>query len=735
MERQQSRMSKNSSGVIRSAMRRTLPVCLAALLVIAPMTEAAAQTGKFLRAWGSTGQNLSVPSGIATDAAGNLYIADTFNNRIQKRNSAGGLLQSWGSTGNGDGQFNLAASGDIRFARLVEVVLAGVAVNQTSGNVYVADTSNHRVQRFSSAGVFLGKWGTKGNGNGQFDIPQGIAIDPVNGDVYVGDRGNNRVQKFSATGTFLATFGTPWGGGQAKGGEFFEAIGVAVDAARDVYVVDYHNHRIQKFDSNGNFLLTWGFGVLSSTPAFEICTVAANCQRGLQGNDDGRLQFPTDVTINSAGKVVVADWSNTRVQTFEPTGAWLAKSASFGFTAGPSGVAADGLGNLYVTDGSVRPYAGGDRAVKLNDTTLVETLSIDPVLGGDGEFRKPDGVAADTLGNVFVVDTQNSRVQKFNSSGDFLLKWGAAGSGDGLFTSPNAIATDPAGNVYVTDLWGVQKFDGGGAFQARWPNTATKNGIAADATHFYLSNWDTQQVEKRNNTTGVLDLQWGAPGADAGQLNAPWGLALDPATSDILVAERSNRRVSRFSNTGTFVRAFGWGVATGASQLEVCTATCQAGSSADGDGQFDQPKGIAVDTTGNIFVSEYRGSPTLQDNNRVQKFTGTGAFLGKWGGAFGTATGQFMGPAALSVDTAGDVYVVDRNDNRIQTFGSACPATLVIANQAFFGSQTRQAAASVTLGPALVISGSNVTLRAPTLSLENGAEIGGTFTAENTTSC
>ena len=119
----------------------------------------------------------------------------------------------------------------------------------------------------------------------------------------------------------------------------------------------------------------------------------------------------------------------------------------------------------------------------------------------------------------------------------------------------------------------------------------------------------------------------------------------------------------------------------------------------------------------------------------MQKFSGAGAFLGKWGGAFGTAVGQFMGPQALSVDAAGDVYVVDRSNNRIQAFGATCTANLVISNQTLAGAQHRQASTTATFGPNLNVNGTNVIVNAPTVAFGDSVQLGGTFAAGNTTTC
>ncbi|MEN6343108.1 MAG: PKD domain-containing protein, partial [Methanospirillum sp.] len=156
-----------------------------------------APTGELLREWGSSDDipiidtitndgHMNNPLGIALDTAGNVYIADTENNRIQKFTSTGTFIAKWGAnggngtTGSGDGEF----SGP-----------SGITVDR-HGDIYVADTGNHRIQKFRPDGTFVAKWGTHGSGNGQFDHPDDVDVDPA-GNVYVADVWNNRVQKFA----------------------------------------------------------------------------------------------------------------------------------------------------------------------------------------------------------------------------------------------------------------------------------------------------------------------------------------------------------------------------------------------------------------------------------------------------------------------------------------------------------------------------------------------------------
>src|SRR6266404_1231385 len=195
----------------------------------------------FVLAWGvrtgSGNGELISPWGVATDGSGNVYVADTGNSRIQKFDATGTFLAAWGSSSP-----------------------TGVATDG-SGNIYVADGSNNRIQKFDATGNLLTAWGTYGSGNGQFYSPAGVATD-ASGNVYVVDTGNYRIQKFDATGTFLSRWGT-YGSGN---GQFIDPIGVATDRGGNVYVTDGNygnnhtqgNNRIQKFDATGTFLTAWG---------------------------------------------------------------------------------------------------------------------------------------------------------------------------------------------------------------------------------------------------------------------------------------------------------------------------------------------------------------------------------------------------------------------------------------------------------------------------------------------
>jgi DNA-binding beta-propeller fold protein YncE len=232
--------------------------------------------------WGTEGSasgQFKRPQGIAVDSAGNVYVADTNNNRIQKFNSAGGIIATWGNSGAGSGQFSIPAA---------------IALDSV-GNIYVAESGNNRVQKFNSMGGYISQWGTLGSGYGQFIHPHGIAIDS-SGNVYVTDYGNDRVQKFNSNGEFISLLGT---GARGSGnGQFLMPFGVAIDPSGNFYTIEIGNQRVQRFDSGGNYVDRWG----------------------TRGSGSDQFEDPMGIATDSFGNVYVTDSGNNRVQKFSCVG-------------------------------------------------------------------------------------------------------------------------------------------------------------------------------------------------------------------------------------------------------------------------------------------------------------------------------------------------------------------------------------------------------------------------------
>jgi DNA-binding beta-propeller fold protein YncE len=336
-------------------------------------------TGGWRTMWGSLGTGtgqFAYPFGVATDASGNLYVADTFNNRVQKFSAAGAgpptepaqpFALTWGSFGTGNGQFNAPV---------------GVATDP-SGNVYVSDSHNYRVEEFNGAGTYLTQWGTYGSGTGQFIEMSNLAVDGA-GNVYVLDSSiAPRVEKFSSTGAFL----TQWSGSGGAAGLFAYPRGIAVDASGNVYVADTGNRRIQKFTSAGAPLAQWGSA----------------------GSGNGQFLQPQCVAVDAAGNVYVSDVQANRIQKFTSSGAYVTQWGSTGSGDGqfisPSGIAVDAAGKVYVTDATARVQKFSGTGAYLSQWGSPGSAA--------GRFNNPQGIAVDAAGNVFVADYANHRIQKF----------------------------------------------------------------------------------------------------------------------------------------------------------------------------------------------------------------------------------------------------------------------------------------------------------------------------------
>lgn len=242
---------------------------------------------KYLSKWGSLGKGkgqLDHPAGIAVNpTTGEVFIADINNNRIQKFSSDGKFLSTFGSLGKDDGK--LDGAGD-------------VAIDPQSNMIYVSDIGNNRIQIFNSDGQFVSTFGSLGAAEGQLNHPGNMAIDSDNKILYVADTGNSRIQTFTLDGQLISS----WGTFGSDRGQFNRPAGMAIDKAGTVYVLDTKNNRIQTFDSQGNFISTWG--------SF--------------GTKEGMFSRPTDILVDEGRKIVfVADTENSRIEAFSTDGNFL----------------------------------------------------------------------------------------------------------------------------------------------------------------------------------------------------------------------------------------------------------------------------------------------------------------------------------------------------------------------------------------------------------------------------
>jgi predicted membrane-bound mannosyltransferase/DNA-binding beta-propeller fold protein YncE len=268
---------------------------------------------------------LNAPRSLAFAPDGSLYVADSRNHRILHLDTQGRVLDEWGSFADGvslpanPGTFNEPW---------------GVAVG-SDGSVYVADTWNHRIQKFNSSGKFITMWGVFGQGDTpeSFYGPRGVAVD-AKGRVYVADTGNKRIVVFDSDGHFITQIGSAG----MDAGQFDEPVGVTVDGDGRVYVADTWNQRVQTF-----------------LPASDSTSFIPEKQWDVYGWFGESLDNKPFIAVNKEKHVFITDPEGFRVMEFSDQGVLLRVWGDFGDTpAGfglASGIAIDQAGNVWVTDG------------------------------------------------------------------------------------------------------------------------------------------------------------------------------------------------------------------------------------------------------------------------------------------------------------------------------------------------------------------------------------------------
>jgi len=220
------------------------------------------------------------PYGVTINSTGNIFVSDIDNNRIQIFDFEGNFLSTFGSEGNENGQFNYPR---------------GITGN-SKGDILVCDESNHRIQIFDFEGKFVSAFGSKGKGNGQFSYPEGICVD-FNDNIYICEYGNNRIQILDSEGNFLLAFGSQGN----ENSQFNGPAGITINSKGNIIVSDYGNSRIQIFDSQGKFISTFGS----------------------EGNGNDQFHNPYGICVDKNDNIIVCDFGNNRVQIFNSNGEYV----------------------------------------------------------------------------------------------------------------------------------------------------------------------------------------------------------------------------------------------------------------------------------------------------------------------------------------------------------------------------------------------------------------------------
>jgi uncharacterized protein (TIGR03437 family) len=585
---------------------------------------------------------LNSPQGVALDSNGNLYIADSLNNRVRMVDTNGII-----TTFAGDGTISVPGFwGDTGPATSAQIHLPVAIAVDSSNNVYIAVSADNTIRRVTTDGIiniFAGA-GYKGfyGDTAQAAVagitsPQDVTIGPK-GVVLIADTGNGCIRQVATDGTITTVSGNGSiglaGDGVATSLPMLSPFGVTSDSSGNIYVAEFGTNRIRKIDTSGN-----------------ITTAIGDGTQGFAG-DGGpankvEMSLPTGVQIDSSGNLYFSDSLNNRIRrlaggnvnTYAGNGG-VSRSGDGGAATSaqiysPLGVAADSTGNLYIADtlnnvvrrvdskGIITTFAGNGSAGS----------------GGDGgaatsaQLNAPQGLAVDSAGNLYIADTQNHRVRKVTASTiSTVAGSGTAGFGgdngpavSAQLNLPFGVALDAAGNLYIAEF---------GNNTVRKVNTAGTISTVAG-----------------NNVSGYAG-DGGA--ATSAQLNGPKSVALDPA-GNLYIADTGNNRVRQVAPNGNITTFAGNG---------------NAGFAGDGgpalNAQAGNPTALATDSVGNLFIAD--GSA------RIRKVFLTGVINTIAGGSArgyagdgGPSLGALLnGPAALAVNTAGAVFIADSLNNAVR---------------------------------------------------------------------
>lgn len=535
---------------------------------------------------------LSSPYGLALDVAGNVYVAEAGNNTVIKMPAGGGTQVVLGSGFNAPEGVAVDAAGDVFVAdqgnnAIKEIPLgggatvtlgsgfsapAGVAVD-AAGNVYVADQGNNVIKEIPVGG---GAPVTVASG---FNKPSGITVDAM-GDIFVADAYNNAIKEIQAGSSFPATPVAIGGAG------FLTPTSVAVDGAGNVYIADNGNNLVKKVTPVGGYFIS----------------------RALPGG----LSFDGNTGIISGLPSAGSPATNYTVTAYNPNGKASAQLSITVIVTAPPAISYNGP-QTYIAGTTITPL------VPANSGGPVGALSYNNPLSTGSGFNSPQGLAIDAAGNIYITDAGNQVIKKIPAGGGSPVTIATG------FNNPWGIAVDAAGNIYVTDAGDevLKKIPaGGGAPVIIASGFTSPAGVAVDKSgNIYVA-----------DTSVIYEIPAGGGNITtfASGLNSPAGIAFD-AAGDLFVADTNGQLVIEYIKGGS-----SQGVFIGAG--------------------FAAPTGIAFDASGNLYVTD-AGSGVVYE-------------IQPGGTQFSIASG-FSNPNGLAADASGNVYVGDTGNNAIQKIGPA----------------------------------------------------------------
>jgi sugar lactone lactonase YvrE len=665
--------------------------------------------------------NIPAPAAVATDSAGNIYIAAPGGDRVFVVDAAGKVRVVAGSgveafSGNG----GPAKNSSLNLG--VNNLPSGIAVDR-DGNIFFDDKFNNQIRRVDAATGVITTFAGGGPGgyssgaysgdggpatNASLNLPGEIALD-ANGNLFIADSQNGRIRRVDASSGTISTvagnggFGFDGDGGPAFAATLNHPAGIAVDTNGNLFIADTYNNRLRRVDASTGL----------------ITTVAGNGQFSFAGDGGpataAALWFPIGVRVDASGNLFIADFYNNRVRRVDASSGIITTFAGNGknslsgdggpaTSAGitPVGVAIDASGNLVIAD------ANGNRIRRVdNSTNIVTTVAGngESCLYGDGgpagaaSLCRPQGLTADGSGNLFAYDVNNGRVRRIDAAtGHITTVAGGGNPADGLGDGGPAtgavlwgsgIAADPRGNLFITDAgnFRVRRVDAatgiittvagsGGRGANSGDGSAATVATLAPPLDVALDQFGNlfisagRVIRRVDAITKIILTVAGNPSASASYcgdggpaINAclfgPHGLAMD-AAGNLFIADSGNNRIRRV-DAGS----------------QIITTVAGNGTSAySGDGSpavaasLNSPEWVSVDTAGNLLIGDVGNFRVRRVNARTGIITtlagdGVQAFTGDGGPASNASLGSPAG-VYCARDGSGRVFLSDTGSNRIR---------------------------------------------------------------------
>jgi trimeric autotransporter adhesin len=623
----------------------------------------------------ATSAAIAGPVSVARDSEGNLYVSDSGNCRIRKINKKGAIdifvgTSICGYSGDGGPAYRatLANPGGIAF--------------DAHGNLLVADSGNSVVRKVTRNGIITtiagnGTGGYSGDGGpasqAALNFPTSVSSDPT-GNVYISDNNNTVIRMIDPSGNIHTVAGNHVGGFSGDGGPATSAelacpLAVLADGNGNFYIADTNNYRVRKVDSTGTITTFAGNG------SYQVSGDGGPATSAGLGPVNSLLLLGNKLYIATQSRIWAVDMATQLINI-------VAGSSVFGFNGDgmpalstligfPRGMASDPEGDIFVAE------LINERVRKIDTSQTVTTVAGGYI--GDGRpgpgaaLNNPWHIAFDPAGNLYIAEYGGNRVRKVSTDGTIstFAGTGITGySGDGgpanlaTLAAPEAVAADAAGDVFIADTafsnGHIRKVDPSGTITT-FSNIAAV-ALAIDGMgNVYASDFNViWKITPAGSATIVAGKQfcygYGGDGGPAAQacLFLPTGVAVDNS-GNLYIADWLNQRVRKVDTSGIISTFAGNG---------------NSGFAGDGGSaiaaQLFQPQDVAVDGTGNVYISDSINARVrvVDGSGTIHTYAGNGNF--EYNGNNLPAIGTAMSPYGLAVDSKGVVYVDDIESGRVR---------------------------------------------------------------------